>query len=314
MRSKRITLPGTAFYHCECGVRGQNMLLKDNEKRQLWELVRRVSEFSGVEVKTYCLMDNHIHLIIKIPKWREVGDDELVTRMRALYGELKTEERLAQWEASEAQDDAAQVEAEKNALKKRMYNLSDFFKTLKERFTKDFNRRAGCHGTLWSERFKSVLLAPESKLLTHVGKFADTNPVRSGVVAKAEDYKFSGFGAASRGDKSALDGIRELVDPNNKKHISVEKAFEEYKRLIDGMKRHAGGTSATPNAAKSTSSPSFPNFIAGVAIGSLKFIGELLLTFLEESDNIRRNYGMGPWKKPDDEYYRARRVNKHHSR
>ena len=75
MRQKRIILTEVAYYHCVSRVRGLDMLLKnDDEKRRLLDLIKRVSEFSGVEMKTYCLMDSYIHLIVRVPKWREVDD------------------------------------------------------------------------------------------------------------------------------------------------------------------------------------------------------------------------------------------------
>jgi hypothetical protein len=39
-----------------------------------------------------------------------------------------------------------------------MWDVSAFMKLLKQRFTQWFNRRRGRKGTLWEERFKSVLV------------------------------------------------------------------------------------------------------------------------------------------------------------
>ena len=40
----------------------------------------------------------------------------------------------------------------------RMWDVSAFMKLLEQRFTQWFNRQQGRKGTLWEERFKSVLL------------------------------------------------------------------------------------------------------------------------------------------------------------
>ena len=313
MNGKRLVLKETAHYHCVSRIRGQDMLLKDDEKRRLWNLVKRVEGFSGVEVKTYCLMDNHFHMILKVPKWREVDDKELVDRMRSLYGDQKTDMRVASWDLWAKKGDTEKVNAEKTALKKRMFNLSDFFKTMKERFTKEFNHRTGCEGTLWSERFQSVLLAPEKNVLTTVGTYADSNPVRSGVVKKAEDYVFSGFGAASRGDQSAREGIRDLVNPATSPHerkTGVDEAFAEYKTILH--RKHPHNT--TKN--KSLTQPptvefdkSTVDYLAGAAIGSLKFIAKVAIfvvaaPFILQSNAYNAGRGMA------DEFYRARRINK----
>ena len=48
---------------------------------RLW----RVATFSCVEVLAYCFMSNHFHILIYVPAPRELSDDELLARIRALY-------------------------------------------------------------------------------------------------------------------------------------------------------------------------------------------------------------------------------------
>jgi len=323
-----MLLPGEpAFYHCVSRVRGQEMLLTDDEKQRLHELMRRVSGFSGVEIKTYCLMNNHFHMIVKVPLRREVDDTELVARMRILYGDAKTEDKLATWELWTKKGVAFKVEAAKAALRKRMFNLSDYFKTMKERYAKDYNRRSDCYGAFWSERFKCALLESERGILTTVGVYSDLNPVRAGVVKKAEDYKYSGFGAASRGDKAALEGIRDLLFPTPRsfaKRPCVEAAFAEYKKILaeklpDMGKKKVPGTKKevgewlkeAPGTGEKRRKKQ--NFLAGAAIGSLKFAGKLIL-FIISAPGDMRHRGFGecprPWAGDGDSYYRASRVNK----
>jgi hypothetical protein len=120
-----------------------------------------------------------------------------------------------------------------------MYNLSDFFKTLKERFSKGFNHQAGCSGAFWSERFKSILLSPDAAVLSAIGAYIELNPVRAGIVKSAEDYPFSGLGAASKGDEYALAGIRELLDPSfDPSHAAATGPQADilfrYKRVLEG--------------------------------------------------------------------------------
>ena len=79
-----------------------------------------------------------------MPECREVDDADLVERMRGLYGVEKTEGVFTSWELWSVKGDSEKVIAAKEALKKRLFNLSEFFKTLKERFSKNFNGRADC--------------------------------------------------------------------------------------------------------------------------------------------------------------------------
>lgn len=53
-----------------------------------------------------------------------------------------------------------------------------------------FNARHGRTGTLWQGRFKSSLVDSDGYLLT-VLRYIELNPVRAGMVATAEDYRWS---------------------------------------------------------------------------------------------------------------------------
>ena len=326
MRPLRFAPNDTTYYHCISRVRGLDMLINNGEKQVLLDTINKVSGFSGVEVKTYCLLDNHFHIVIKVPKRREVDDRELERRMRVLYGGAKTEKRLAAWELWISKGDAAKVDAEKAALRKRMYNLSAFFKNLKERFAMDFNRRNGCSGVFWGGRFKSILLAPESGVLAPVGAYVDMNPVRAEIAKNPEEYEYSGFGAASRGDAAAVAGIRELLDPSNANAIADKNVCPAYKRVMEGgmPPRYLGSDpkkkgsdpklSAVEKArrAEGLRKRRF-DLIAGVAIGSLKFVGKVALAMLCAglgAGGTVRGHGLEhrAWYGSHDGYYRARRV------
>ena len=47
--------------------------------------MRRRASSSCVEVLAYCFMSNHFHILIYVPDPRELSDDELLARIRALY-------------------------------------------------------------------------------------------------------------------------------------------------------------------------------------------------------------------------------------
>ena len=55
-------------------------------------------------------------------------------------------------------------------------------KLLKQRFTQWFNRQRGRKGTLWEERFKSVLVEGTGEVLATMAAYIDLNPVRAGIV------------------------------------------------------------------------------------------------------------------------------------
>ena len=47
--------------------------------------MRRVEEFSGVVVLAYAFMSNHFHIFVYVPKAEEIGEAEVMRRIRALY-------------------------------------------------------------------------------------------------------------------------------------------------------------------------------------------------------------------------------------
>ena len=59
--------------------------LNDEGKTRFVERLWRVATFSCVEVLAYCFMSNHFHILVYVPDPRELSDDELLARIRALY-------------------------------------------------------------------------------------------------------------------------------------------------------------------------------------------------------------------------------------
>jgi REP element-mobilizing transposase RayT len=106
---------------------------------------------------------------------------------------------------------AARVAAIHARYTYRMHDLSQFMKTLLQRFTRWFNRVHERRGTLWEERFKSVIVESGVAART-VAAYIDLNPVRAGVAADPADYRWSGYGeavgAGPRGDgQKAREGL-----------------------------------------------------------------------------------------------------------
>ena len=83
----RIKVAGRgAVYHCISRVVGGQMLLGSLEKERLREMLWQQAEFSGVEIVTYCLMANHLHLLVRVPGEIPATDGELVVQAAKFYG------------------------------------------------------------------------------------------------------------------------------------------------------------------------------------------------------------------------------------
>jgi len=63
-----------------------------------------------------------------------------------------------------------------------MYELSQFMKTFKQCFSIYYNSNHERRGTLWEERFKSVLVEESEYAQLVAGAYIDLNPVRAGIV------------------------------------------------------------------------------------------------------------------------------------
>jgi putative transposase len=205
MRSPRLKLPNQpAVYHCICRVVGGAFLLHDQEKEQLRKLIRLMAEFCGIQIITYCLLSNHVHLLLRTPGGDPPTDEELLRRVRLLYG--RKSRLVGIIEQDLAQRGAISPELRRNLLK-RLGDLSMYMKELKQRFTRWFNRVHERFGTLWAERFNSVLVEDEPASVQKVAAYIDLNPVRAGLVTDPKDYRFCGYAEALGGGGKAREGL-----------------------------------------------------------------------------------------------------------
>ncbi|NBB80476.1 MAG: transposase [Verrucomicrobia bacterium] len=189
---------------------GGQMLLSKREKEVLRKMLWQVADFSGVEVLTYAIMTNHFHVLVRVPeKDRAVSDAELLRRFKVLYPKPTKYQtasfRRLETALREGTEDAAAVRAQ---LLARMHDLSEFMKTLKQRFSIWYNRNHdGRLGTLWMDRFKSVLVQGAGNPLQTMAAYIDLNPVRAGLVEDPKDYRWCGYAEAVAGSKKAQRGL-----------------------------------------------------------------------------------------------------------
>ena len=84
-------------------------------------------------------------------------------------------------------------------------------KTLLQRFTRWSNRTYERSGTLWDERYKSVIVESGIAART-MAAYIDLNPVRAGMVKYPAEYRWSSYGEAMGGGakgngKKAREGL-----------------------------------------------------------------------------------------------------------
>jgi len=148
-RVARVVAPGFPHHVTQCGNRRADIFETDADREAYLRFLKKYCDKRGLSVWAYCLMTNHVHLVV-VPQ---------------------TEASLGQ-----ALRDAHTVYA--------MY----------------FNSRTQLSGHVWQGRFYSCPL-DESHLWAAV-RYVELNPVRAGIVERAEDYSWSSASAhcGLRGD------------------------------------------------------------------------------------------------------------------
>ncbi|MCP5533018.1 MAG: transposase [Akkermansiaceae bacterium] len=191
----------------------RRFVLGGDEREKFRVFMRMQENFTGCRVLAYCLMSNHFHILLEVPPMPEdeLADDVFFGRLRAIYSEAFVAEVAREMrEAREAgrEDLVAEI---RGRYTYRMNDLSEFMKTLLQRFTRWFNRTHERRGTLWEERFKSVIVESGFAART-IAAYIDLNPVRAGMVTDPAAYRWSSYGEAVGGGskgwgKKAREGL-----------------------------------------------------------------------------------------------------------
>jgi putative transposase len=141
-RQARAVFSGLAHHITQRGNRREDVFFSDEDRLVYLAWLQAYCVALGLEVRAYCLMSNHIHLV-----------------------------------AVPATDDA----------------LQRVLKPLHMRYAQRINRRQGWTGHLWQGRFFSSPL--DDAYLWATVRYVERNPVRAGMVRRAEDYRWSSAAA-----------------------------------------------------------------------------------------------------------------------
>ncbi|MBK1792814.1 transposase [Persicirhabdus sediminis] len=247
----------SAVYHCISRVVDRRFILGDTERELFVGLMRNCEAFYGVKILSYCVMSNHFHLLVEVPKEGEVeiSDDEFLRRVKALYSPSYYAEvkqifyNLLETASQDAEGNTSRVAADnfKRQYTNRMHDLGNFMKSLKQRFSRWYNRHNNRDGYLWSGRYTSVLVQA-GYVARIMSTYIDLNPVRAGMVEKPEDYRWCSYGAALAGDKRARRGLCRVLwlkdempnsaaenqpwDEENARHYWTDGCAERYRVLL----------------------------------------------------------------------------------
>lgn len=113
----------------------------DEDYLKYIELIRKYKLEHPFDLYHYCLMTNHIHLLVMIKEGKE---------------------------------------------------FSNFMKRLNLSYFKYYQKEYGWNGHFWQDRFKSKLITQDIYLI-QCGKYIELNPIRTGIIEKPEEYRWSSY-------------------------------------------------------------------------------------------------------------------------
>ena len=128
-------------------------------------------------------MGNHAHILIRMYPDKYFSDDEIKERYARLYGD----------DVPFPVEDGFYEDGQNKGIlhyRKKWSSLSKFMQEIKQTFSRYYNKRHHRKGTLWGERFKSVIVENGNTLINCLA-YIDLNPVRAGIVENPEDYRWN---------------------------------------------------------------------------------------------------------------------------
>lgn len=192
------------LYHCMSRIVGGEFLLGSQEKEEFVRRMWHLADFLEVEVLDYAVMSNHYHQLVRVPGVVDVSNSQLLAKLKRYYGERSRKALVFESALAKGEEIA---EALRQKYLRRIGNISEFEKILKQGYSSWYNRRQKRRGTLWMERFKSLLVEDTLDTRNIMAAYIDLNPVRAEMVEDPKNYRFCGYGAAMGGDLRCRNGI-----------------------------------------------------------------------------------------------------------
>jgi len=207
MKARLIGKPGSKYHVISRFVDRQFAMGDEKSKRIFSQIMFSQAAFTGVEILTYCIMSNHFHILLRVPERPDsavLDEEEVLRRLGKIWKENKVENlkaTFANMREISVEGDVL-VERELDRFRRRMFDLSEFMKDVKQRFSTWFNQTNERKGTLFEERFKSVI-------------------VQDGHVTDPADYLWCGYSRAVGGNKDRRQGLRTIMtDPRDTRPLT----------------------------------------------------------------------------------------------
>lgn len=140
----------------------------------------------GVDVLTYAVLSNHIHLILRnrpdvVAAW---SDEEAALRWLRVFPGRRLDEQLAE----PTENDVRTLAGNRQRMaevRSRLSDISWFMRALSEPIARLANKQDECTGRFWEGRFKAQRIVDEAGLLA-CAMYVDLNPIRAAMAQSPE--------------------------------------------------------------------------------------------------------------------------------
>lgn len=215
-------------YHVISRTALDGLPFKATEKDELVRIIKRFSMVYAVKVLGFSVMGNHFHILVEVTPPSMLSNDEVRRRFKLLYPK-----------------DSHFPEGQLDDFRERFCSLSWYVKDIKQTFSRAYNRKKKRRGTLWGERFKSVIVEKGETVINCLS-YIDLNAVRAGIVKRPENYRWCSIGhhvqTENRDSFLSLDfGLEEFgVEASQRL-----KTYRDYLYHAGAVKKH--GKASIPN-------------------------------------------------------------------
>jgi len=220
-------------------------------------MARRVATFSGLKLLGWCVMTNHFHLLVYLPVRENIDEKETLRRYGVLKGRGAAEgmaAEIASWRLSRESGERRAAEWF-SRQQRRMYNVGNFMKILKQWFTEEYNRRHAHCGTLWESAYYDRIVAPKERDMARCLGYIHLNPIRAAATNRFDSYVWSSYSAFKKGDPDATGGMHFVYGDDatdseiSEMHESLLESLleEEKKRRADEIARKRVAGYETPS-------------------------------------------------------------------
>ncbi|MBU2550221.1 MAG: transposase [Proteobacteria bacterium] len=202
-RSEVVAQGVEAYYHCIsrcvrqsflCGVDTHTGRSFEHRKAWIQARLKDIGAAFGIDVVTYAVMSNHLHVVLRTRPDRVDGwsAEETAERWLTLFPMERDEAGRAKAPSRSAIDALARQDGRLIEIRSRLGSVSWFMRCLNEYVARMANREEGCKGRFWEGRFKCQALLDDAALLACM-TYVDLNPIRAGVADTPERSEYTGI-------------------------------------------------------------------------------------------------------------------------